>query len=101
MLVESAYGEVKSIQYFTGANWSNQSFILHDYVDSAERLIIEDKKVGIGARSFLFSKMIAEIRGGYSFDRLLYIGDGFRNMGQGSAELDAEAFASFSIKSTF
>jgi hypothetical protein len=57
--------------------------------------------VGIGARSFLFSKMIAEIRGGYSFDRLLYIGDGFRNMGQGSAELDAEAFASFSVKSTF
>jgi hypothetical protein len=101
VLVESAYGEVKSIQYFTGANWSNQSFILHDYVDSAERLIIEDKKVGIGARSFLFSKMIAEIRGGYSFDRLLYIGDGFRNMGQGSAELDAEAFATFSIKSTF
>jgi hypothetical protein len=101
VVLESAYGEVKSVQYFVGGNWSNQSFIMHDYVDSAERLTIEDKKVGIGARSFMFSKMIGEVRAGYAFDRLLYIGEGFRNMEAGSAELDSEAFVSFSIKSAF
>lgn len=101
VVLESAYGEVKSIQYFLGANWSNQSFIMHEYVDSKERLTVEDKKIALGVRSFLFSKMIAEVRGGYSFDRLLYIGEGFRNMEAGSAELDPESFVSFSIKSAF
>ncbi|MBC7372019.1 MAG: hypothetical protein H7326_10660 [Bdellovibrionaceae bacterium] len=98
---EAAYGQLQSLQYFTSANWNNQSFILEKRTDDKERLTIEDKKAAIGIRSFVFDKMKAEAKIGYAFDRRIYIGNGFRDMRRGSANIDSDWFLSWSIKSAF
>lgn len=99
--LESAFGELRAIQYFTTANWNTQTFSLENRIEEKERFYIEDKKVALGVRSFVFERMQIEARAGYSFDRLLYVGDSFRNMRRGSQKIDSEPFLSVSLKSTF
>jgi hypothetical protein len=101
LTAEVAYGQLKSVRYFTAANWNNQSFLLQDRSTEKERLTLEDKKVSVGARSFILGRMQVEGRVGYAFDRLIYVGEGFRNMKRGSQKMDSDSFLSVSLKSAF
>ncbi len=98
---EAAYGQIRSIQIFTAANWNNQSFILEKRQEDKERLTLEDKKAALGLRSFIFERMQVEAKTGYAFDRQIYVGEGFRDMRRGSTHIDSDWFLSWAIKSAF
>ena len=95
---EAAYGELRTAQYFFNARWTNQNFTLSNRIDDRDRLTFEEKKLAIGARAFAFGMMRVELQGGYSFDRIFYIGNGVRNMRDGSKHVDASPFAAVSLK---
>lgn len=98
---EAAFGEIRTRQYFTTVKWTNQSFMLSDRKEEKDRLTIEEKKAGLGIRSFLWGRMLTEAEGGYAFDRLIYSGSGLRNMRGGSAELQDDWYASLNFKAGF
>ena len=95
---EAAYGELKTAQYFFNAGWTNQNFTLSNRIDDRDRLTFEEKKLALGVRAFAFGMMRAELQGGYSFDRIFYIGNGVRNMRDGSKHVDASPFVGVSLK---
>ncbi|WP_413558258.1 hypothetical protein [Bdellovibrio sp. HCB209] len=99
--VEAAYGRVSFLQTYVAANWSTQSYILENRVDDKDRLYLEEKKVGLGIRSFVFGRAQAQLEGGYAFDRAAYSGDGIRNMKEGSKKMSDATYVALSIKAGF
>jgi len=98
---EAAAGPIETAQGFLALGWNNQSYILTERRADKDRLTVEEKKVGVGARTFLLGKMVAEAQVGYAFGRLLYSGKGLRNFRDGSRRLEPEAFVSGGIKGGF
>ena len=99
--LESAFGEIREGQYFSQLAWANQNFILSDRLEEKDRLTIEEKKLSIGARSFFFNFVKAEVQLGYAFDRLYYVGTSVRNMRGGSQSVADTWFATTTLKAAF
>jgi hypothetical protein len=99
--LEAAYGDVKEGQYFAGANWSTQSFLLSKRVQDKDRFSIEEKKASLGFRTLVFGRVLSEVQAGYAFDRLMYMGQGFRNMQLGAANIGSDWFVSWNFKAGF
>lgn len=98
---EAAYGDAGQVQYLANLAWSNQNFILSNRTDDKDRLTIEEKKISVGVRSFLYDKVLAELKLGRAVGRTIYIGDGFRNMKRGSQSIDDEGFLALTLKTGF
>ncbi|MBC7466781.1 MAG: hypothetical protein H7256_12385 [Bdellovibrio sp.] len=98
---EAGYGDMADIQYITNLSWSTQSFILSNRTDDKDRLTIDEKKASIGLKSFLYEKVLAEVKIGRAIGRSIYIGDGIRNMKRGSQSLDDEGFLALTLKTGF
>lgn len=98
---EAAYGQLKVVQGYLTSNWTTQSYILEDRIEDKDRLSLEEKKVGIGVRSFVFRRAQVQLEAGYAFDRAAYAGQGLRNMDIGSTKMSDDTYMSLSVKAGF
>lgn len=95
---EIAYGSIDKIQYFSGFNWSRQSFMLHDRKESKDRLSFQEKKLFLGIRTPLFNRVSSELQLGRSFDREVYIGKRLLDKNDGNARINSSLYASLIMK---
>jgi hypothetical protein len=98
---EAAFGNIRRFQTYLATNWTTQSYILQDRTEDKDRLSLEEKRAGMGVRTFAFGRAQLQLEGGYAFDRSAYIGQGLRNMEKGSANIDSDIYLSLSIKAGF
>jgi len=98
---EAAFGDVKEYQIYSVFKWNNQSYLLKDRKEEKDRLTYEEKKIGLGVRKFCFGNALVDLEGGYAFDRLVYLGEGLRNMRSGSADIDKNWYLALSMKAGF
>lgn len=98
---EIAYGSLDTWQFFTGFNWSRQSFILTDRAPRGDRLTLEEKKYGFGIRTPLLDMLDAEVQASYVYDRSIYMGQGLSNRDRGSARVNSSPYVSASMKAEF
>lgn len=98
---EVSYGTIDSTQYFTGASWNQQRFLLSDRESEEDRLTIEDKKLEVGLRKPIFKETFGELRTGYSFDRFVYMGEGLFNRDSGETRLNSSWFLIWSVRILF
>ncbi len=98
---ELGYEINDSSQVFTSASWGKQLYMLSNRIEEKDRLNIEEKKVTLGLRAKIFKPFTTEFQVGRSFDRSIYIGNGFSNKDGGSAPLDSGNYYSFSLRLVF
>lgn len=98
---EVSYGAVDQTQFFTGVSWIQQRYLLSDREEKNDRLTFEEKRAEMGFRRQLVEKVFAEFKGGYSFDRFVYIGKRLFDKAGGEAELKDGLSASWSVKILF
>jgi hypothetical protein len=89
LTAEAAWGEITAFQFYAAAKWANQNFIISNRKENDDRLTFEEKRVGLGFRTFCFGRMQFELEAGYVFDRILFAGQGMRNMRSGVALFDS------------
>ena len=98
---ELAYGSVDRFQLFTGFAWTRQNYLLSDRVNEKDRLTIAEKKFQAGIRTPLFWTVAGEFVVGNSFDRTVFIGNGFLNKDGGSATLESSLYAGWNFRALF
>ena len=98
---EAAFGQIRVIQTYLTTNWNTQSYIMENRLEDKERLSLEEKKVGLGVRSFIFRRAQVQLEAGYAFDRAAYVGEGLRNMKGGSTKMSDDTYMSLSLKAGF
>jgi len=98
---EAGYGDPTKIQSILNLSYSGQNFLLSERANEKDRLTVEEKKLSVGVRSLIWKKTLLEAKVGRAFGRVIYLGDGFRNMRSGSQPLDNESFLDLSLKTGF
>lgn len=98
---EVAYGARDQYQIFTGYSFNRQSYILSDRIEEKDRLSIQDQKVALGFRFPIKKKAEIEFKAGRSFDRSIYIGNGFNDKSKGLTTVESDSFANLSLKFAF
>lgn len=66
-------------QTYTGFSWNNQRYLLSGRTNDDERLFYEEKRVPFGVRGPISRSMMLDFSGTYSFDRLYFKGEKFRD----------------------
>lgn len=66
-------------ELYTGYEWTNDTFFLHDRRDDDDRLLSFEQRVKLGLRSprFLDGAASFEVEGGYAFNRFWFEGEDF------------------------
>lgn len=98
---EAAFGEIQKQQTYATLKWTNQGFLPAERSREKDRLTFEEKKLGLGLRKFYFGNTLIETEAGHAFDRLIYLGEGLRNMGRGSKDISANWYFAINIKAGF
>ena len=101
LIAEAAYGNVTGSQYFVQGSFNQQRYILHDRVNDRDRLTFQERRVGVGYRTPLFSSAYGEVQAGRAFGRSLYIGDKILKTDGGLSDLEDSSFVNASVKFVF
>ncbi|MGZ3690666.1 MAG: hypothetical protein ACXVAX_04145 [Pseudobdellovibrio sp.] len=98
---EISYGHRDQLQGFIGYGVNQQSYIPSDRTTERERLTLQDQRVSAGLRMLLFKTAQLEFQAGQSFNRSIYVGEGFQKKDGGSLALASDSFMSWSLKIGF
>lgn len=97
--LETAYLLNDNISLLAGAYSNQQTFIINNRVDDKDRLSFVEDRAGLGLR---FGKTLrSDIMFGYTFNRSIYVGQGFMNRDRGSVAIKPDNFLSWNVKLFF
>ncbi|MGE0764250.1 MAG: hypothetical protein AB7N80_13290 [Bdellovibrionales bacterium] len=88
-------------QIFFSANWGQQSFLRADRSRQDDRLVFDEKRIYLGARSPLSRFLSGELQIGQAFARSVFEGDGFFNRDRGSVDLEDSWFLQVNLRAIF
>lgn len=93
--LETAYYLTDQTSLLLGAYSNQQTYIVNDRIDDKDRLSFVEDRVGIGLR---FGKTIrSDIMIGHTFNRAVYVGQGFMNRDRGSVSINSDQFLSWNL----
>ncbi len=82
----------KPLAVFAGFEWSNQRWFLVDRSHREDMLYFNQKKWLAGASYTLTPGVDLELTGGWAFDRIFFVGEGYGDRDQERVDLDNGAF---------
>jgi hypothetical protein len=98
ILSEATYKATDTLNGFFAVNWTRQTYLPNDRTAYTERIVFEEKKVGVGARFLLTEKVLTEAQIGWVFDRYFYISRNLFSYMGGSSWLSPDWALTWSLK---
>lgn len=91
---QATYQLHENFRVYSGFDWQNQSWYLHDREISKERLFQYDKRFNISLQTARWKYVTFDVSTGYLFDRFYFIGQNYSDRDQDRINIGSGVFAS-------
>lgn len=77
---------------YTGIDFSQSTYYLHDRIEKNDRLFYDEKKIFIGGKSPISKAVFADVEAGYAFDRRFFSAENYEINPANSVGLGSSAY---------
>ncbi len=95
---QASFGKERGLVGFARWNWLYHKYILNDRVEPRDRLTYQEKQWTVGAENTWMHFLTGSLEVGQSYDRLLYVGQGFSDRDGGRYKADGGWFVQLNFK---